>query len=83
MCGGRVKLARSGEATAPPTAENWCLNGPNSGPPARNGEPMFTPYQCQDSARTVGRVFRMNHSRVVSRAMNAYHSRAVVTAGRA
>jgi len=72
-----VKLARSGEAIAPLTAENWCLNGPNSGPPARNGEPMFTPYRCQDNASALARAFRMNHSRVVSRAMNAYHSRAV------
>jgi hypothetical protein len=59
---------------APPTAENWCLNGPSSGPPARNGEPMFTPCQCHDNARAVGRAFTSNHSRAVGRAMNSYQS---------
>jgi len=37
---------------------------------------MFTPCQCQRNARAAGQTFGMNHSRVASRAMNAYSSRA-------
>jgi hypothetical protein len=75
-----------GEAMALVAAENWCWNGPNSGPPAAKRGPMFTPDQCQHTHRaTSHRGLTTSHADAgaVSWALNAYHSRTAAVAGRA